>query len=1165
MRVAFNVVASSLALAGLMAGAASHATSVADLPLKASVLAKPNVIFGVDDSGSTDWEILLDTSQGLVWWNGSTSWDTAAGRPLRVSGSNSASYLFPIGLAESGKGGSTYATSSAFSRPLPPTVEFAWLRSAKFNPQYYNPDITYEPWAPAYLDGAKRSYGNAPPTAAPAHPAISTSNTLNLTAMTDASVTAAGFRFYVYSGMRVPSGSRLAATSTTGGACSGSTERTLSLTPSRNHLVATGSCWASIPYFPATYWHAEDCTGAVAGNTAPSDATCIFAPDGTTKLKRYEIKPGNYETPAQYNAAIQNFANWFTYYRKRKLSMAAAMGQVLENISGLRLGLLPFNSASTSTTPPAITMYDSDTVNPDGSENPANNRFRIIGDAYKLRTAYNVSGPTPTHATMSHIGRQFHNNTNIIQYACQRNAMFIATDGFADASPSGLSVPSYSSSTYGSGAPFQTTGAKTLSDLALAYFTVRARTGLTEGRVPLPPNTGSNPDTNRDLHVNTYGLSLGARGTLWPNTVDPFVTAPTWPTPVASDPTMLDDLWHATINGRGQMYMADTPEQTAAGIRAGLTDILSALGAQSGLAVSTVNLQRGDGRAYYGTYNPAGWTGDFSAYSIDGASGAVGTNRAWSVGEQLLARDWTTRIIATHNGSTGTTFTAASVGSIVNNDGSGGNFGNTAEVMNYLRGDRSNEGTKFRTRTSLMGAVITSEAAIDRDTGVAYFASGEGMLHAVDIRTAQGKELWAYVPGAVLPEIGKTVARTYSFKTKLDGSPVIAKLGASGKLLVAGMGAAGRSYYAIDVSNPRGLGESELASSVKWEFPAAGDSATRAKMGKTLGRPIVVPLNNGGQAVLVTSGYGTGDGRGRLWMLDPTTGAIIHEFVTPDGTAGDAEAGLAQVSAFLDGNGTVRYVYGGDLLGNVWRFDLNDRPEAPHKVAILKDAVGNVQPVTAAPELMRHMDKRVVLVGTGRLLDLTDFGSTRVQSFYAIVDGSTLSNARSTLKRQTYNPANTPPMSNTAVDWATDRGWYFDLPTGEQENTRPVLANGAIAFVTNMAGRYDCSASSYIYVLDVLTGGQFRDANFVNQTLSSTANSSGATGLMTSGGDGPPPPPCTGDNCPPPPAGNNSNCRHVVFGTQTTEGERRLTALNCPAINPVKNAWREGRERRTGP
>jgi type IV pilus assembly protein PilY1 len=57
---------------------------------------------------------------------------------------------------------------------------------------------------------------------------------------------------------------------------------------------------------------------------------------------------------------MQNFANWFTYYRKRKLSLAGSMGEVLENLTGVRMGTLRFCAGHADATPPAITMYDAD-------------------------------------------------------------------------------------------------------------------------------------------------------------------------------------------------------------------------------------------------------------------------------------------------------------------------------------------------------------------------------------------------------------------------------------------------------------------------------------------------------------------------------------------------------------------------------------------------------------------------------------------------------------------------------------------------------------------------------------------------------------------------------------------------------------------------------------
>jgi type IV pilus assembly protein PilY1 len=390
------------------------------------------------------------------------------------------------------------------------------------------------------------------------------------------------------------------------------------------------------------------------------------------------------------------------------------------------------------------------------------------------------------------------------------------------------------------------------------------------------------------------------------------------------------------------------------------------------------------------------------------------------------------------------------------------------------------------------------------------------------------------VPPAALGEIGATSARSYVFQTQLDGSPTLGSY-AGGTMLVAGMGAAGRSFHALDVTSPRGLTEAQLAAKFLWQFPAAGDGSTAAKVGQSMGRPRIVKTSGDGYVVLVTSGYNsTADGRGRLWMLNASTGAVIHEFDTGVGTLG-AEAGLAQISAFAENNGTVRYVYGGDLLGNLWRFDLQDKG-SPNKLATLKDSGNVAQPVTAAPELSQIDGKRVVIVGTGRILDIADFGSTRTQTMYAIADGTTLTNPRSSLVEQVYDAGSDTITSNT-VDWASDRGWYVDLPAGEQANTSPAIAYGAVAFVTNKNGGTDCSASSRLYVLSILSGGAFEGIDFVSSEISSVANSSGVTALSTSNGK-------------------------IVGSGQDADGkpwEREI--VKNSSITPAKNAWREIRRK----
>lgn len=1120
MKNASRLLVSVLSLGTLLGMAAnSHATDVADLPLKASVLAKPNVIFGLDDSGSMDWEVLLDTASGMFWWDGDDGWNNAKGKPATSTGSNDniRTYLFPLG---SDAGGQLYNYDSIYGRALPPTSQFAWMRSSKFNPVYYDSKATYKPWSPAYVDGVSvPAYSDANPNAAPAHPLYPAGPSLKLNGDWDSTAakwTSNGYRFRLQAGMKVPVGSKLVADSAVAGACNGGTERTLTA----ELTVAAGkSCYASIPYYPATFWNAEDC---VIG------ADCVLAPDGVTKLKRYEIKAAtaSYPSGRDYAGEMKNFANWFTYYRKRKLMLAGSMGQVLEGLTGLRLGVVSFNDQA------AVTMNDTDALL------PSKNARAIAGIFYK--NALEADG-TPTHATVKYIAGQFNTKNadptkDIVQYACQRNSMFIVTDGFSNTTS--IATPAWdagkSANTWGKNSPYQTITDGSLADLALRYYTNRLRAGagdMAAGKVPPSSAATPNADKNPDLHINTYAITLGVRGSLWPNTVDPFTVAPNWTAPVADDPSMIDDQWHATINGRGLMFLATTPDETITGIRTVLTDILSQTGAQGGVAVSTVNLPRGDSMAYFGTYNPAGWAGDLTANKIDPKTGSVSLAPTWSAGTKLLARDWKTRVIAGSVNGAGLPFTKDNVKALVN---PGGKYGDDAAVIDYLRGDRSGEGTAFRSRTSLMGAVINSEPVVSRADGVVYVSSGEGMLHAFDTSSGgAGDELWAFVPRQALVEIGETAERGYAFHTKFDGSPVLGKFSAAGKLLVAGMGTAASGYFALDVSTPRGLTEASLASKLKWEFPAAGDAATQAKVGLTLGRPVFVKTADEGYVVLVSSGYNSSASGGRVWMLNADTGAVIKEFAVATDKAG-TEVGLAHLVAFGETNGTVRYVYGGDLLGNLWRFDLKLK-DAPFKVATLVGPGGVAQPITAAPEVMYKDGQRIIFVGTGRLMDITDFGNSNVQSIYAIADtdgGATLVNARTSLVKQTYDRAN-DSMSKNAVDWTTQRGWYFDIPAGEQINTRPTLAYGGLAFVSNINGKTDCTAASYLYVVDALSGKKFTGTNFVSTPVSQSSTSSGVTALLTTG-------------------------QKIVGAGQDADGkpwERDITS-GAPIL-PAKNSWIE--------
>jgi type IV pilus assembly protein PilY1 len=230
----------------------------------------------------------------------------------------------------------------------------------------------------------------------------------------------------------------------------------------------------------------------------------------------------------------------------------------------------------------------------------------------------------------------------------------------------------------------------------------------------------------------------------------------------------------------------------------------------------------------------------------------------------------------------------------------------------------------------------------------------------------------------------------------------------------------------------------------------------------------------------------------------------------------------------------VRYVYGGDLLGNLWRFDLKDKG-VPFKVATLVGPGGVAQPVTAAPELLFREGQRIVLVGTGRLLHYKDFGNSNRQTIYAIADGATLTNARNSLVQQTFVRGTPDTLTANAVNLTTQRGWFVDLPAGEQINTRPTIAYGGLAFVSNINGETDCTARSYLYVVDVLSGKKLAGTDFVSSLISGVSNSSGVTALSTTGVPG-----------------------QIVGTGQDADGVSwKRDLIKGGVISPAKNSWLE--------
>lgn len=1121
-RIVAHCIMATMAITPVMINPAHSAIS--DMPLYLTSPVEPNIMFVLDDSGSMHWEILPDNSIYSYY-----VYPRAAGI---YGGADYTSWV------------PTYETGFSYS---------ARMRSPQTNPLYYNPAITYKPWSNA--DGSPMA--NAVPTAAFHNPTN----------------TGAGSRNLTVDNTQSTNWDRCNAAPPTG--CTTST--------------------ASQTFYPAVYFYfngGDEWNWASYTQQEIRDTIPTYTGHGRTN--RTDCTSGT----CTYAQEIQNFANWYTYNRSRILTARSGIGKAFASQgTAMRVGFGAINKgqatvdgqANTSTVVTGVRSFSGanrtafftnlygHTIPTSGT--PLRRALDDIGQYYSRSDNQGPWGNTPGTndgvATSSHLQcRQSYTILmtdgywNTGQDPASTAAARLNVDGTAGPSNSG---PSSTAFTYAAVSPFTDGNADTLADVAMYYWKNDLRSNLTN----TVPKSTINPAFWQ--HMSTFGVGLGVTGSI--NATSAFNAISTgatitWPVPTASDAAKLDDLLHASVNGRGGFFTASDPDTFATELGTILNAIVDRVSSSSAVASNSTRLTTNT-HLYQALFKSGNWTGQLKAYPLL-TDGTVGS-QVWDAADVIPAHG--SRNIKTWNGSTGTDFSGA-MGTL------------TAAQVDYVRGNPTGEvinGGTFRNRRSTvtdtaskLGDIVNADphyvknenfgynilagaegteystflAGKDTRTAMVYAGANDGMLHG--FRASDGVERFAFVPNAVWPNLPLLTSPSYTHKYFIDGSPTAwdAYWGTSWKTVLAGsLGAGGKAVYLLNVSNPDSFG----TSNVLWEFKG-NTTAQQNDMGFVMGTVTVARFADGNYWAVFGNGYESTNGNAVLFMVRADSPSTV---ITINAGGGTGNGMSTPILVDTDGDRIIDSIYAGDLKGNLWKFNVTNSNTGQWKSAYLtgstpkplftaKDASGNVQPITAIPEVgvaPTGASGYMVYFGTGKYYEPTDNTSTTIQSLYGVVDSGTAfsgTNHRTSLVTQQVIYEATIPativggvetspekrvrvLSDNPVNYSTSQGWVLDLLTppnppgtqkGERVITGPALFGGKLLTQSIVPSTSACEygGASWFMQLNPATGGRLptsvfdvnNDGSFNNSDMVDIgggvmANVSGLdSGVGISGGFGTP-------------------------------------------------------------
>lgn len=610
--------------------------------------------------------------------------------------------------------------------------------------------------------------------------------------------------------------------------------------------------------------------------------------------------------------------------------------------------------------------------------------------------------------------------------------------------------------------------------------------------------------------------------------------------------------WDRDGNGiPDTLFAGNSPSVLKQSLRAAFQDIASrAEDSSASSAAVTSNRQTSNSQIIYAGYNPKNWTGGVRSCSPTQTAVQCDASPIWEASRWFDTTytvgatpklNSSNRKIFTSNLDAGTftkmpflwanlNVSQKAILDAPNADNRG------SDRVSYLRGDTTLDGTVFRRRGSaLMGDIVNSNITYLSGSGplyrtsnfpnhdtywtgnkarppVVYVGANDGMLHAIDALT--GKELWAYIPSSVFTKLPNLTNTTFVHQYLVDGTAMTADTETGDvdtpwrTILVGGLGAGGRGYYALDISrqmthsttgkNFSNMTEAELSAIPMWEFT----DATDADLGYSFNEPPVDPItgsflqlrkvasstvSTGEWRVILGNGYGSPSNKATLFMLNTETGAISSKITA---TTGGGVNGLSTPTPVdTNGDGIVDVIYAGDLLGKLHKFQFSKL--AVNGIDYIQAASGDVDgvwryigvlysadgPITTAPSVTKSKlgVGWQVQFGAGKLVEDSDFTNTDSRSFYSVVDNNTSSSlivASTELATITITTTTTNGVSYrnwTAPNLSGKKGWQMTFSGGERIISNPTIPpdTGVVLFGTAKPSGDLCEPGSSGFLMAV--------------------------------------------------------------------------------------------------